>query len=32
MKCSKQKWGHLAYLRYDQEMEWFLTEPEELII
>jgi hypothetical protein len=32
MRCSKQEWGRLTYLRYDQSMEWFLTEPEGLII
>lgn len=32
MKCSKQECGHLTCLKYDQQMEWFLTEPEELTI
>lgn len=29
MSESKRQWGKQYYLRYDQEMEWYLTEPEE---
>lgn len=29
---SKRQWGKLYYLRYDQEMEWYLTEPEEFYL